>query len=181
MHVRKVQRWIAERNAVDVPRTEFSKQEVADAEWFELTPNWHYGYPQPNEETLGYRQGTYDLSEYCAECGVGLKQKAPFQLKGEPKWGRNGILQLSVIHESSVVTDGLPMKRCATCAQTKYMPVAKGFFPALASSPMAQMIKSSEYFGDGAAVSKRVLVARDIGRALLTENVRGASLRPVAK
>jgi rRNA maturation protein Nop10 len=100
----KVQRWIAARRPVDVVRTEFSRKEVASAKWLELMPDWHHGYPQPNEDVFGYREATYDLSKYCPQCGTGLRQKAPFQMKAEPKWGRNGILQLNWVFDEYFVT-----------------------------------------------------------------------------
>jgi hypothetical protein len=99
-----VQRWIAFRKPLDVIRTEFSRQELASAKWLELMPDWHYGYPQPREDVFGYLEATYDRSEYCPGCGTGLRQKAPFQMKGEPKWGRKGILQLNWIFDEYFVT-----------------------------------------------------------------------------
>ena len=98
-----MQRWIAARRAVDIVRTNFSKQEIADARWLELVPDWHRGYPQPKEGVFGYLEVTYDTSQYCPECGIGLRQKAPFQMKAEPKWGRNGILQLNWVFDEYFV------------------------------------------------------------------------------
>jgi len=100
----QVQRWIAARRAVDIVRTKFSKQEIAGARWLQLVPDWHRGYPQPKPNDFGYRDVTYDTSEYCPQCGIGLRQKAPFQMKPEPKWGRNGILQLNWIFDEYFVT-----------------------------------------------------------------------------
>jgi rRNA maturation protein Nop10 len=85
--------------AVDVIRTTFSKGEILGAEWLQLLPTWHHGYPQPDEDNFGYLEATYDLQEYCDSCGVGAKQKAPFQMKGEPKWGRNRIMQLNWVFD----------------------------------------------------------------------------------
>lgn len=45
----ELNRWIARYQALDVVRTDFSKTEIASAEWLELTPDWHCGYPQPEE------------------------------------------------------------------------------------------------------------------------------------
>jgi len=84
--------------------TEFSKAEIRAARWVELEPAWHYGYPQPREDEFGYLEATYDLSEYCPECGTGKVQKAPFQMKGEPKWGRRSILQLNWVFDEYFVT-----------------------------------------------------------------------------
>lgn len=96
--------WIAKRKAVDVVTTTFSKKELAEARWLELTPDWHCGYPQPDELNFGYREATYDLTDYCQRCGIGMKQKAPFQMKNEPKWGRRSILQLNWVFDEYFVT-----------------------------------------------------------------------------
>jgi hypothetical protein len=84
-------------------RTEFSKKEIDTARWLEIGA-WHHGYPQPDEDVFGYRQVTYDLTGWCEQCGIGKQQKAPFQMKGEPKWGRHGILQLTWVYDELFVT-----------------------------------------------------------------------------
>jgi hypothetical protein len=94
------QQW----EAGDFISTKFSKKELAEAQWLELVPDWHHGYPQPNEEAFGYREATYELTGFCERCGIGMKQRAPFQLKAEPKWGRNGILQLNWVFDEYFVT-----------------------------------------------------------------------------
>jgi hypothetical protein len=103
-HWSALAKWIQARRAVDVVSTKFSKREIDAAPWLALVPDWHHGYPQPREEVFGYREVTYDLTNYCKRCGVGLKQKAPFQMKGEPKWDRNSILQLNWIFDEYFVT-----------------------------------------------------------------------------
>ena len=69
----------------DIVHTEFSKEEIGAARWLNLLPDWHYAYPQPNNDEFGYREATYDLTNYCQQCGIGMKQRAPFQMKGEPR------------------------------------------------------------------------------------------------
>jgi hypothetical protein len=96
--------WVKKRRAVDIVSTKFSPEELADASWLQLLSEWHWGYPQPNEDVFGYREATCDLTEYCPQCGIGLKQKAPFQMKAEPKWGKNGILQLNWVFDEYFVT-----------------------------------------------------------------------------
>lgn len=55
-----------------------------------MQPKWYHltvhpiGYPQP-EGKLAYVQHTYDLSEACPTCHIGLRQKAPFRFKTIPK------------------------------------------------------------------------------------------------
>jgi len=89
-------------NVSDLLRTEFSKKEIASARWLEIGA-WHHGYPQPDEDVFGYRQVTYNLTDWCEQCGIGMKQKAPFQMKGEPKWGRHDILQLTWVYDELFV------------------------------------------------------------------------------
>lgn len=96
--------WIASRRAVDIVSTKFSERELADASWLALEPGWHHGYPQPDEEHFGYRDATYSRAGFCEPCGIGLTQKAPFQMRSEPKWGRNGILQLHWVFDEFFVT-----------------------------------------------------------------------------
>jgi hypothetical protein len=87
----------------DAVTTEFTMDEIDAARWLDLVPDWHHGYPQPKEHDFGYRKVTYDLTDACEQCGIGMKQKAPFQMKGEPKWGRRGILQLNWIFDEYFV------------------------------------------------------------------------------
>ena len=93
------QRW----RASDMVRTEFTKKELDSARWLEIGA-WHHGYPQPDEDVFGYRQATYDLTDWCGSCGIGKKHKAHFQMKGEPKWGRNAIMQLVWVYDELFVT-----------------------------------------------------------------------------
>jgi hypothetical protein len=94
------QRW----DAVDHVSTKFTPMEIDAAEWLVMRPSWHHGYPQPDEDDNGYLQATYDLTDYCKTCGSGLKQKAPFQMKAEPKWGKKGILQMNWVFDQFFVT-----------------------------------------------------------------------------
>jgi hypothetical protein len=99
--------WCQMRQAVDDIRTEFSPSELAAAEWLALIADWHHGYPQPRDEEFGYLDASYDLKGFCEACGTGLKQKAAFQMKGEPKWGRRNIMQLNWIFDEYFTTPEL--------------------------------------------------------------------------
>ena len=50
--------------------TEFTKQEIAQADWLNMHSEWHHGYPQP-EDAFGYNGLTYDIAAACPECSVG--------------------------------------------------------------------------------------------------------------
>lgn len=98
----RLQKWISRRHHTDFVSPSFSEGEVAAPRWVELVPNGHHGYPQP-EADFGYLNLTYDLSAYCVECGIGAVQKAPFRMRGEPRWGRRGILQLNWVFDEYFV------------------------------------------------------------------------------
>lgn len=94
-----VSRLLHEWGASDLLRTEFSRSEIAHARWLQLQARTHTGYPQPDEDSFGYREATYDFSHACKSCGVGRRQNAPFQMTGEPRWGLNGLLQMNWIFD----------------------------------------------------------------------------------
>lgn len=85
-----------------VVRTEFSETEKDSARWLGIGA-WLQGYPQPDEDEFGYREATYCLSEWCDVCGVGLRQRAPFQMEREPKWSRRGMFQLNWVFDELFV------------------------------------------------------------------------------
>jgi hypothetical protein len=98
-----VQDWIRRREPSDLIRARFSEDEIRQAPWLALRAELQQGYPQPNEDDFGYLRATFDLTDYCPACGIGLRQKAPFQMKGEPQWGRRGILQLNWVFDEFFV------------------------------------------------------------------------------
>jgi hypothetical protein len=81
-----------EFDAADSVETKFSKREIEAASHFFVVPKWHHGYPQPEDE---YQEWTYDLTEVCSKCNIGKRQKAPFFMAEEPRWGRHNVLQLN--------------------------------------------------------------------------------------
>jgi hypothetical protein len=95
--------WIERRHASDIARAKFTDQEISQASWLALRADRQIGYPQPDEEKFGYRSVTYDATEFCDRCGVGLRQVAAFQLKGEPPLGPRGILQLNWVYDEYFV------------------------------------------------------------------------------
>jgi hypothetical protein len=217
-----VQRWMALREVVDLVTTKFSDTELAEARWLELLPAWHHGYPQPHEDVFGYRQATYDLTAFCEHCGVGLRQSAPFHMRGEPRWGRKGILQLNWVFDEffvtppvwaavfeplgvpcrpvlaarggelatvvqlvvdevvDVFTDGLATGVCGWCKRAKILPVTRGPAPPLAGVPSTAMARTAAWFGSGGSAFRGVLVSQRVRQAMLAENVRGASMKPVS-
>lgn len=87
-----VEEWIRGRHFVDIVATRFSPEEVAEAKWLVLSSS-HHGYPCPE----GYAAVTY--SEICETCGWRGRQIAPFRMRGEPRWGRRGLMQLNWVYD----------------------------------------------------------------------------------
>ncbi|MDQ8205891.1 hypothetical protein QEH52_00075 [Coraliomargarita sp. SDUM461003] len=84
--------------AVDLADTKFTKKELDSAGWLRMGASWHHGYPMPDDD-FGYLGRTYDLSCYDPKTGIGKLQKAPFQMKAEPVWKKNHLLQLNWIYD----------------------------------------------------------------------------------
>lgn len=99
----KVRDWVEPWNPGDVVTTKFSKRELDAAEWLTIKALLYHGYPQPDEDD-GYMELSYDLSQYCAECGIGMRQKAPLRMRGEPKWGKRGLIQMYWVWDELFVT-----------------------------------------------------------------------------
>ena len=122
-------RWPAVQALIDQFRgtdlfcwTQFAPQELASAKWLLITSHWHNGYPMPDEDG-GYRRATYDLGAFCPECGVGVRQKAPFRIRGEPKWGRRTVMQLNWVFDEVFVAPEL-WRMC-------FQPRGVGYWPVL--------------------------------------------------
>lgn len=91
--------------ALDIVRTEFTDRELDESQYLVLRPQWTSGYPMPmaNNE---YLDGTYGSSG-CDVCGAGRVQRAPFQMKSEPKWGRKQMMHLNWVPNEFFVTPRL--------------------------------------------------------------------------
>ena len=87
---------------VDLARTEFTEDELERSHLLMMRPGWISGYPMSAMD-FGYRQTTYDLTGYCSRCGIGLKQKAAFRMRGEPKWGERHVLMLNWVFDEFFV------------------------------------------------------------------------------
>ena len=101
-----LQPWISRRRPVVTTSTKFTKPETDGAEYLQMTPAWHHGYPMPDMDN-GYLELTYEAGAGCQRCGIGIRQVNPFRMKGEPKWGKRQILQLNWVFDEYFVTPGM--------------------------------------------------------------------------
>ena len=114
--------WANRHNATHYVGAEFDQGEIERAKWVQLRPAWHHGYPQP-ESAFGYRAVTYDLCDYCEACGTGLRQKAPFRMRAEPKWGKRGVMQLNWVFDEFFVRPDI--------YETLFEPLGVGSLPVM--------------------------------------------------
>lgn len=92
---------LSEWNALDIPTTRFSRKELQKANYVRMGPAWHCGYPQPEDR---YEFETYDNCSTCSLCKIGRRQRSPFRMLREPKWGTRSILQLNWVFDEFFVT-----------------------------------------------------------------------------
>ena len=102
--------------------TTFTPNECRQADWVTVNPSWHWEYPKPDDD-FGYLQVTYDLTHYCENCGIGQRQKAPFHVKSEPKWGMRNMLQLNWVFDEYFVRPEI--------WETVFKPFGIGAYPVL--------------------------------------------------
>lgn len=98
----QVKELVNKYDAVDTASTKFTKQELDSSGLLALNSTWHCGYPEPSQD-FGYLSETYDLSNYCQECGVGKLQMNSFRFRGEPKWGAKSFLQTNWVFDEYFV------------------------------------------------------------------------------
>lgn len=86
----------------DTIRTKFSEAEREAAPYLAMISSWQHGYPEPSDDGA-YLAATFDLTDFCRACGMGLRQAAPFRLKKAPPWGRRSFLQLNWVFDEFFV------------------------------------------------------------------------------
>ncbi|MBN1617886.1 hypothetical protein JW887_00910 [Candidatus Dojkabacteria bacterium] len=78
--------------------TEFTRDEILEAKWLHMWGRWDHGYPMPDDD-FGYVRHTYDCSWEENHSCFGAVQVNPFRIKGEPKWGKKHIMQLTWVND----------------------------------------------------------------------------------
>lgn len=215
--------FIARQKPLDIVSTTWTPQELKAASRIVLSANGQFGYPMPDGDN-GYLEATYDLRDYCPNCGIGLVQKAPFRFRAEPKWGRRCLLQLNWVFDEYFVTpecwervfrpfgiqtmpavkhstgtplqtvvqlvvdriaqpplemDNHPYRLCPRCERRKYLPVVRACFPSFQSAAgETSMLKTQEYFGDGAKAFREVIISQKLYMAILELKAFGAAFTP---
>jgi rRNA maturation protein Nop10 len=69
-------------NSHPIQYPEFEKNEIIISDFSIINGTNGNEYPMP--DSMGYKCLTYNTSEYCSNCGIGLIQNSPFRLKRVP-------------------------------------------------------------------------------------------------
>lgn len=99
-----IREYLRANNGTALNETEFSREELENAEWLKIRSQWRNGYPQP-ESGFKYETITYTRDNYCTECGSGLKQIDSFRIKKEPNWGKRCFMMLNWIADELFVNE----------------------------------------------------------------------------
>ncbi|GAB3025255.1 hypothetical protein GCM10027051_32440 [Niabella terrae] len=92
-------RWSVKETVV----SKFTEEEENNTKRLVILSPWANGYPMPDDDA-GYKKTTYNDSNYCGSCGVGLIQKEPFRLRKAPNWsGKKRIFSLNWIYDELFV------------------------------------------------------------------------------
>jgi len=85
-----------------IPYPEFTKEELKKSLLSAKNGGHEFGYPMP-AMNFGYKNLTYDLTNYCHSCGIGLKQKDAFRLKNVPPEGKKRIFSIGWVFDELFV------------------------------------------------------------------------------
>jgi len=87
-----IRQIIFEERLSDSQRAEFTREEILAAEWVIVHAAHVAEYPMPEDD---FDAITFDKPSECPACGVGIKQIAPYQMKREPRFGRNHFMLIN--------------------------------------------------------------------------------------
>jgi len=91
----KVSEIIKKNKIPTLARAEFTKEEILSAEWVWISPVYFEdeSFPEPHLDD-SWKKMSFDYENECPDCGVGLRQKAPIRLKGEPNLKNNDFMSV---------------------------------------------------------------------------------------
>jgi hypothetical protein len=87
-------------------RTTFTQSEMDNAQFYALSGDWYFEYPQP-ENNFGYTDTTYTPDAGCKKCGIDKIQQHSFSIKKAPKWGRRDIFLLNWVPDEYFISGNL--------------------------------------------------------------------------
>lgn len=98
----KIESYFKSWEVTGIQYPEFTKQEIRESLLSEKNGKHTHSYPMPDMD-FGFKELTYDLSNYCHNCGIGWKQKDAFRLKNVPPAGKKQVFSLGWIYDELFV------------------------------------------------------------------------------
>lgn len=144
-----------------------------------------YGEPAWKRRQIMQLNWIYD--EFFVSPEVWERVFKPF---GLDKWpvakNRKGELYESVVQlkidymsPSRLRLCGHPLEICKTCGRVRYRPFVRGMLPGPEEFPDAPIFKTLEVFGSGWQNYRRVIISRQLFRAIQEHDLKGARFSPV--
>ena len=106
----KVKVLMEKYNIKSLSCAEFTEAEVLSAKWLIISPQLIQGYPMPSDD-FGFTKVSHDAKNMCAECGIGLKQVAPFLIEKEPKLERCNFYGINWLFDIFATTNTFEILR----------------------------------------------------------------------
>lgn len=97
----RARRLAAKFRITESVRTEFDRSEIESSEAICIFASSQRGYPEPSDKGR-FMSETFDLSDFCSTCGIGLRQIRPFRVKSAPDLKRS-FMQLNWIFDEYFV------------------------------------------------------------------------------
>jgi hypothetical protein len=97
-----LKKWKIEKSVGTI----FDKNDLINSNLFVYQGSWTNGYPQP-EDLNDYLKLTYNIENYCYNCGIGAVQKSAFRIKKEPKWGEKKIFDLNWVFDEIFIRNDI--------------------------------------------------------------------------
>ncbi len=98
-------------NNISTPqiRLEYSKKELEEAQYLRIWLRKYSGYPQPESIDVrkSYRNYTYDVTNFCENCGSGLVQNNSFYLKKSFNIDKLGFGGVYWVYDTFFITNEL--------------------------------------------------------------------------
>lgn len=92
------------------------------------------------------------------------------------------VVQLVTPREtSSLDLPGHKYEKCCTCGAIRYLPISRGYFPALIGESCSAIFRSREYFGSGHNAFNAIVVTQDLCTAMRERKLKGVKFKPLAE
>ena len=124
------------------------------------------------------------FDEYFARPEIWESVFRPFGVESMPVLNRKGAVLSTVVqlvNRERVPVDSrdLPLAACTVCGRPKYAVVTRGPAPGPDTQPAGHLVRSREWFGDGASAANEVIASQALRDAVVRARVGGITFDPM--